>query len=176
MTPRQLFNYYKDKRDVPCSLTNELIESGFVQEKGGIVIKEENEDGSVKTYYKVFKNKKNTYNSNYIDVAEISDFKTPPSQWWHLMQYCLKKFETRDKNGKREEDKHCRFPCGELIFWMAEATLSDSSLSDCEKFSREELEKLKNDVIDIKNAREEANKKIKEVCLKRIKKIVEKNC
>lgn len=58
MTPRQLFNYYKDKRDVPCSLTNELIESGFVQRIGGEVDEEENAKGNVKTYYKVFKNKK----------------------------------------------------------------------------------------------------------------------
>ena len=60
------------------------------------------------------------------------------------MQYCLAKFEDK------KEDVGCKFSCGELIFWMAEATLSDSSLLDCEKFSREELEKLKNDVIEIK--------------------------
>lgn len=81
------------------------------------------------------------------------------------MQYCLAKFEDK------KEDVGCKFSCGELIFWMAEATLSDSSLLDCEKFSRKELEKLKNDVIEIKNARRKANKKIEEVCLKRIKKI-----
>jgi|GEM_PF-3399435 len=169
MTPRQLFNYYKDKRDVPCSLTNELIKSGFVQRIGGEVDEEENAKGNVKTYYIVCKNEKDKYESNYIDVAEISDLKTPPSQWWHLMQYCLAKFEDK------KEDVGCKFSCGELIFWMAEATLSDSSLSDCEKFSREELEELKDYVITIKDKRGKANKKIEEVCLKRIKKIVEKN-
>ncbi len=168
MTPKQLFNYYKDKRDVSCELTNELIQGGFVQKIGGEVDEEENEDGNVKTYYIVCKNEKDKYESNYIDVAEISDLPTPPSQWWHLMQYCLAQFE------KEMEDVGCKFSCGELIFWMAEATLSDSSLSASEKFSIEELEKLKNDVIDIKNKRGKANKLIKDVCLERIKKIVEK--
>lgn len=135
MTYAQVYNFYKDKRDCECKFTNELIEKGFCQRQNG-----------------------------YIAVAIISGLTAPPSQWWHLMQYCLGKYE------KHEESRNYKYtPCGELIFWMAEATLKTSNL-----FSEKELEELKDEVLNIGVLdRRTANKKIKDACWDKIVKIVE---
>ena len=135
MTYAQVYNFYKDKRDVECECTKELIKAGFYQRQDG-----------------------------YIAVAIASGLVIPPSQWWHLMQYCLGKYENH------EESKNYQYtPCGELIFWMAESTLQVS-----DEFSKEELEKLKNKILNIGVLKRKIiNEEIKNVCWDRIKKIVE---
>ena len=52
MTYAQVYNFYKDKRDVECKYTKELIENGFCQRGNG-----------------------------YIAVAIVSGLISPPSQW-----------------------------------------------------------------------------------------------
>ena len=65
MIIRQVEDYYKDKKDTPCPLTEQLIKAGYQQTSGG-----------------------------YIDLAKkqglIVDYaKAEPTQYWHLIEeYC----------------------------------------------------------------------------------------
>lgn len=64
MTIRQVKDYFFDKQNVPCPLTEELIKSGYQQISGG-----------------------------YIDRARwrgvrVNYKENSPSQYWHLMTYC----------------------------------------------------------------------------------------
>jgi len=133
MTYAQVYNFYKDKRDADCKYTNELIKSGFLQNK-----------------YR-----------GYMKVAKASDFSLPPSQWWHLMQYCLGKYE------HHEELKNWQYtPCGELVFWMAEVSGD---------FDEDELETLKNTIINSQKTRREKNSIIHHACWNKIEKVVEQH-
>ena len=141
MTIEQVINYFKDKEDVPCPMTERLVCAGYQQKDGGY-IKRAKKEGMVVDY---------TKNS--------------PSQYWHLMTFCsivpmTMKF-TRT------------IQCGELIFWMAEASGS---------LSRDTLEKL---VDAIANGaigydgdrpfydRRHWNKEIQRLCFDAIRDIVE---
>ncbi|MDR1018395.1 MAG: hypothetical protein LBM02_06800 [Lachnospiraceae bacterium] len=65
MTVKEVYNYYKDKEQYPCQLTEELIKAGYQQPNGG-----------------------------YISYAlenemEVNYKKSVPNQWWHLIKsYC----------------------------------------------------------------------------------------
>ena len=70
MTIGQVKNYFIDKENVPCPLTEKLVGAGYQQISGG-----------------------------YIDRARrvglLADYaKNLPSQYWHLMSYC----DRRDPN------------------------------------------------------------------------------
>lgn len=58
MDIRQVKEFYKDKENTPCPLTDKLISSGYKQTSGG-----------------------------YIKIAKEKDIKNP-TQYWHLMNYC----------------------------------------------------------------------------------------
>lgn len=124
MTIEQVYNFYKDKRDTNCEITNNLISSGFYQKKGG-----------------------------YVEIAHVSDVQHP-SQWWHLMNYCLSKYEL-----KKEKERYPFTPCGELLFWMAEVSNA---------VPKEELSKLQLEISKQPNNRKDGNKKIKEICWDKI--------
>lgn len=131
MTYAQVYNFYKGKRDVECNRTKELIENGFCQKGKG-----------------------------YIDVAKASDFTRLPSQWWHLMQYLLVKYEHHE-----EFNKYPYTPCGELKFWMAEVSGA---------FTDNELDELKNTIINSKNLnRTKKNSIIHSACWSKIKTVVD---
>lgn len=38
MTTKQLIDFYKGKRDMLCPLTEELIKTGYQQERGGYIM------------------------------------------------------------------------------------------------------------------------------------------
>lgn len=98
---------------------------------------------------------------DYIQVAIVSGVTTPPSQWWHLMQYVLKYYES----GKENNTFNANVACGELIFWMAEVSGA---------FEEKELIRLKESVISTSNQTVgDKNKMIKEYCWERIKNEVE---
>lgn len=65
MNIRQVYNYFKDKKDAPCPLTERLIKAGYQQTSGG-----------------------------YIDIAKkqglVVDYSlAEPTQYWHLIEeYC----------------------------------------------------------------------------------------
>lgn len=130
MTYKAVFEYFKDKRDTPCPLTEELISRGFQQpcsEKG------------------------------YRIVARVSDI-VNPTQWWHLMQYCLAKYELH-----KEDESYRYTPCGELIFWMAEVSGVVDSL---------ELKGLMDELTQPTVVpRKDGNAEIKAVCWDKIKSI-----
>lgn len=131
MTYKQVFNFYKDKRDADCSHTQDLIRNGFCQKDNG-----------------------------YIEVAKASGFSDIPSQWWHLMQYILGKLEQHN-----ELKEYPYTPCGELKFWMAEVS---------GVFSEEELDELKNMIINSEKSRSVKNSLIHKYTWSRIKTAVEK--
>lgn len=107
MTIAQVFDFYQGKRESPCPVTDELMKAGLVQRGGG-----------------------------YLTVACVSELACPPSQWWHLMQYCLGKYEKHQEN--------YRFPdsvsCCELLLWMVEVSGA---------YDAQELFLLKNEIFDI---------------------------
>ncbi|MGI6404685.1 MAG: hypothetical protein ACOX0K_10890 [Oscillospiraceae bacterium] len=80
-----------------------------------------------------------------------------PSQWQHLMNYC---------QGKDINKAYPYTPCGELVFWMAEASNA---------VDQKELEKLADEIIDSGaiNNRRIWNKKITNLCWQNIKKKIE---
>lgn len=134
MTYTQVYEFYKDKRDVECEITQELIESGFYQKRG----------------------------TGYMAIAEKCELNLPPSQWWHLMNYCLKYYE------KHQESQTFRtIFCGELIFWMGEASGA---------VSKDKLIDLKNEIINNQDwSRNQKNSRIKNVCWNKIIDVVEQN-
>ena len=128
----QVIKYFCDKRDTSCEITIFLITNGFQQKKG----------------------------IGYLRIAEALKIDNP-SQWWHLMNYCLSKIEQH-----KEKENYRYTPCGELLFWMAEVS---------EVVTKCELEKLAREIINNKDmSRDEANKKIKELCWKKINETVGK--
>ena len=76
MNIRQVEEFFKDKKDMPCPLTEQLIKAGYQQTSGG-----------------------------YIDLAKkrglIVDYtKAEPTQYWHLIEeYC--RSVDRDKSFNR---------------------------------------------------------------------------
>ena len=87
MTFAQVRKFFEDKRNVDCPLKTELIAKGYRQKSGG-----------------------------YINIAQDLGLDNP-SQWWHLMNYCLSKEEQHIENSNYRYT-----PCGELLFWMAEVS------------------------------------------------------
>ena len=131
MTYAQVRKFFENKRDEECNITNELIAKGYRQKNGG-----------------------------YIKIAQDSGLENP-SQWWHLMSYCLSKEELHVENSNYRYT-----PCGELLFWMAEVS---GAVEKCE------LEYLKRQILssdDIGN-RAKWNAEIKTLCWERLCKKVE---
>lgn len=65
MNTKQMREFYLDKKDTPCPITEELIKSGFQQERGGYIAKAK--EVGIEVDYK----------------------KAMPTQWWHLIKsYC----------------------------------------------------------------------------------------
>ena len=58
MKIKEVKEFFKDKENTPCPLTERLISAGFKQKSGG-----------------------------YIDIAKKKGISNP-SQYWHLMNYC----------------------------------------------------------------------------------------
>lgn len=128
MTFEQVWYFFRDKRDTTCPITEKLMDEGFRQKNRG-----------------------------YIENARNLGINNP-SQWWHLMYYCVTKMEIGTKN-------YPYTPCGELLFWMAEVSGA---------ISAEELQALQEEICHQKIERSEGNKKIKELCWNRIKETVER--
>lgn len=131
MTNEQVFNFFKGKRDVECKVTDALINSGFYQKEGG---------------YRV--------------VADVCDI-SKPSQWWHLMSYCLTKYEFH-----KEKDQYPFTPCGELLFWMAEVSNA---------VPKDKLIELQTEIANNPDDRRGNNNKIKDLCWSKIVETVEQN-
>ncbi len=128
MKIKQLYDFYKNKKDIDCPLTEALMREGYVQAKGTGYLQE-----------------------------QIDDM---PSQYIHLMNYCKKQIS---------EDKNKVFTrtvkCGELIFWMAEA-------SNAVRY--EELDKLKNEILEkYKYDRRAGNSIIHNTCFDKIISLIE---
>lgn len=64
MTIEQVKDYFIDKKEVPCPLTEKLVKAGYQQISGGYIDKARRRDVRV----------------SYKDIS--------PSQYWHLMTYC----------------------------------------------------------------------------------------
>lgn len=65
MNTKELIKFYKNKEHVSCQLTEELIKSGYQQDRNG---------------YTAYAHEKNIV----VDYTEAL-----PTQWWHLMEsYC----------------------------------------------------------------------------------------
>ena len=133
MTFAQARKFFEDKRDVDCHITNELIAKGYRQKSGG-----------------------------YIKIAQDLGLNNP-SQWWHLMNYCLSKEEQHIENSNYRYT-----PCGELLFWMAEVS---GAVEKCE------LEALKSRILlsgEVSN-RTKWNAEIKTLCWERLCKKIEES-
>lgn len=90
MTIEQVRNYFIDKENVPCPLTEKLVKAGYQQTSGGYIERAISEG------------------------IEVDYKQNMPSQYWHLMSYC---------NSRDPKATFCKgIVCGELIFWMAEAS------------------------------------------------------
>ena len=132
MTYGQVIKFFCDKRNTSCEITNFLIQNGFQQNK----------------------------DTGYLHIAKVSEIDNP-SQWWHIMNYCLSKLEQH-----KENDIYRYTPCGELVFWMAEVS---EAVTKCE------LDKLAKEIINNKDmGRNKANEKIKALCWEKIKETVGK--
>lgn len=89
-TVGQVKEYFKNKSNTPCPITEKLVKAGYQQQSGGYV-------------------------DIAIDKGILVDYKqNSPSQYWHLMNYC----DESDPNKTFSKS----IVCGELIFWMAEAS------------------------------------------------------
>ena len=65
MNTKQILEFYYDKKDTPCPETEDLIKSGYQQERGGYIAKAK--ELGIEVDYK----------------------KAMPTQWWHLIEsYC----------------------------------------------------------------------------------------
>jgi len=98
MNAKQIRDYYEDKKEYKCPLTEYLIKSGYQQRKGDYI----------------------AYAAEYSaahpeDVIEVDYTKASPNQWWHLIKsWCDR------SNPKLTFRRSIR--CGELYFWMAEVS------------------------------------------------------
>ena len=143
MNIRQVKEFFEDKENAPCPLTERLIKAGYQQTGGG-----------------------------YINLAKkrkiIVDYtKAKPTQYWHLTEEYIPSVP-EDKVFSRS------IVCGELIFWMAEA-----SRAVPEEKLEELLERIIADgdksVTPPKYNRIKWNKEIQNLCFNAIEAIVEKH-
>jgi len=142
MNIRQVEQFFSNKKDVPCPLTERLIKAGYQQTSGG-----------------------------YIDIAKrqgltVDYAKAEPTQYWHLVEeYCP------SRNGSDTFS----VSCGELIFWMAEAS-SAVPKSDLEKLSDRIIASAIKSQPSIKPKynRRKWNQEIRNVCFDKITKMVKK--
>ena len=66
MNIKQILEFYYDKKDTPCPETEDLIKSGYQQERGGYIAK-----------------------AKALGM-EVDYKKALPTQWWHLIEsYCV---------------------------------------------------------------------------------------
>ena len=73
MNIKQIREFYLDKEDTPCPITEELIKAGYQQERGGYIAR-----------------------AKALGM-EVDYKKAKPTQWWHLIKsYCDN--EKPDKN------------------------------------------------------------------------------
>lgn len=141
MTIEQVINYFKDKEDAPCPMTERLVGAGYQQKDGGY-IKRAKKEGMVVDYTK-----------------------NRPSQYWNLMTFAY---------SRPPQEKFTRtIQCGELIFWMAEASCSVPS-DDLEKI----VAKISQNAIGYDGTRpiydrRHWNKEIQRLCFEAIKIVVE---
>lgn len=141
MNIHQVEEFFKDKKDIPCPLTERLIKAGYQQTGGG-----------------------------YIDLAKkrglIVDYtKAEPTQHWHLIEeYCPS--VDRDKSFSRS------IVCGELIFWMAEASkaVPDDQL---EELLKRIIANRDTSTTPPKYDRIKWNKEIQKLCFDAITNVVE---
>lgn len=77
MTVEQLVCIYKDKKEVPCPITERLIKAGYQQESGGYI-----------SYAKE-------------TGMEVDYTKAQPSQWWHLIESYCNRSDSEKVFGKR---------------------------------------------------------------------------
>lgn len=68
MTFANVKEYFENKRELECKITDELVAGGYRQKRGG--------------YIKIA-----------LEKGEIN-----PSQWWHLMNYCQMKKEKNEEH------------------------------------------------------------------------------
>ncbi|MBQ8326588.1 MAG: hypothetical protein IJX86_05905 [Lachnospiraceae bacterium] len=61
MTYAQVKDFFKDKKDEVCTITDKLVEGGYRQKRGG-----------------------------YIRIAKELNIESP-TQWWHIMNHCYDK-------------------------------------------------------------------------------------
>jgi hypothetical protein len=64
MTIKQVKDYFIEKNDVPCPMTEKLVKAGYQQISGGYIDRARRE-------------------GLLVDYTKFS-----PSQYWHLMSYC----------------------------------------------------------------------------------------
>ena len=64
MTIEQVREYFMDKEESPCPLTEKLVKAGYQQSSGGYIARAINEG------------------------IEVNYKQNKPSQYWHLMSYC----------------------------------------------------------------------------------------
>ena len=92
----------------------------------------------------------------YIDYAKESSIENP-SQYWHLIESWSDRSASDKVFGRS-------IVCGELIFWMAEAS---------QAVSPQVLERLKDDVLQDPQNRTRGNMLISDVCFDAIVRVVE---
>ena len=90
MTIGEIISFFQDKGKRPCPLTEKLVKFGYQQRSGGYI------------------------NKAICEGIEVDYTQNMPSQYWHLMSYCI----SRDANKRFGKN----IVCGELIFWMAEVS------------------------------------------------------
>ena len=91
MNIRQVKQFFSNKKEAPCPLTERLIKAGYQQASGG-----------------------------YIDLAKkrgitVDYTMAEPTQYWHLVEEYIPSVPENKTFSKS-------IVCGELIFWMAEAS------------------------------------------------------
>lgn len=150
MNTIQIKSYYKNKKDIPCPLTEKLIKAGYQQTNGGYITRA----------------KKNKENGIKIDYREAE-----PNQWWHLIRsYC--------DNTEPDVEFTRIIQCGELIFWMAEvANCVDKSkmekLADDIITSGKPINVRSKTKPSVKYDRVKWNREIQNLCFENITQIVE---
>lgn len=147
MNVKQVLDFYVDKKDSPCPITNRLVQAGYQQERGGYI------QYAMKTRMEVcYKN-------------------ATPTQWWHLIESYCRRTDCQKKFTKRITCGELIFWMAEVANCCEESELehlANQIIASGESVKRRDHEKP-----PVKYNRSKWNKEIQKVCFDKIVEKVE---
>lgn len=146
MTTKQLIDFYKGKKDMLCPLTEELIKTGYQQERGGYI------------------------KFAYEQGENVDYTKNEPSQWWHLLISYCERTELAKQFPKSVKCGGLYFWMAEVS-----GCFEESELKDLKSRAIEKAKKInrRNKTLSLLRPTKESNLLIRDFCFEKINKAVE---